>query len=327
MAENRIIFVSWTPQSRARDLAARLDAEYFVPAMWITSCWWPARYCVQAIATVAAILRRRPAIVLFTNPPFLAGVVCLLGTRLVNAQCWADCHSGAYNDPRWARFARANTAVIRRCDGTVFHNALMAAEQGDMTRRAIVLSVYAMTDRAATGDSLEATKRSRPLMVATCSYGFDEPIDIILAAAERAPQIDVAMTGVAPPELRRKAPGNVQFTGWLSDSDYHETIRKASAVICLTTREATMQNGIVEALEHRRPVITSHTRMLTEWAQDVAGILTIEHTPQALEIAMTTIAADQDRWLSHAEHGQRAALRRARGELSKLQDAIVAGSR
>ncbi len=320
MTSKRTLFISWTPHSRPRDLAPRLGADYVVPASFVKSWWWPARYGIQSIASVGAILRRRPAVVLFTNPPFLAGLACLVGARLVDAECWADCHSGAYNDPRWTRFASANGAVIRRCHGVVFHNKSLAAEQNDMTRHSVVLSIYAMTDRAAVADAIE---RPRPLVVAACSYAFDEPVELILATAERLPQIDFALTGNAPAVLRQKAPGNVQFTGWLSEPAYHDVIVGASAVICLTTREATMQNGIIEALEHRRPVITSNTRTLRDWAQAVPGVLTVEHDPEALTVAIRTIVDNRHSWLRRAEQGQRVAIRRAQAELRQLRDAIA----
>lgn len=321
------MFVSWTPHSRPRDLAARLNAEYFIPAPFATSWWWPARYAIQAISTIGAILRRRPATVLFTNPPFAAGVACLVGARIVHAQCWADCHSGAYNDPRWMRFARANAAVVRRCRGAVFHNAVLAAEQQNGCSCSVVLSIYAMTDRTNHYDHPDIFEQSRPLMVAVCSYGFDEPVELILEAAEQIPQIDVAMTGRPPVGLSSRAPANVRFTGWLNERDYHDMLAKASAILCLTTREATMQNGLIEALEHRRPVVTSNTRALREWAHDVPGVLTVDHEPKALAVALSTVASNRAGWLDRAAQGQRVALRRAQAELCQLQDAMTASSR
>jgi glycosyltransferase involved in cell wall biosynthesis len=331
------LFVSWRPHSRPRYLAERLDAQYLVPAPLVTSWWWPARYVIQAVATVAAIVRRRPATVLFTNPPFFAGLACLVGSRLIGAQCWADCHSGAYNDPRWARFAPANAAVVKHCRGAVFHNALLAKEQHHACVSSVVLSVYAMKDRVravASSSSIADSsplagagevEQARPLIVAICSHGFDEPVDAILAAAKLVPNVDLAMTGCAPPELQRRAPANVRLTGWLEERDYHEMISRARAVVCLTTREATMQNGIIEALEHRRPVITSNTRTLRAWSSGVPGVVTVAPESEALAAVMAAVVADGEAWVRRAEWGQRAALDRAEAELSLLKQELTAG--
>ena len=89
----RILFVSWTAHSRPRDLSQRLGAEYVVPGAPWESWPWPIRYSVQAVITLMLILRVRPKVVIFTNPPFIAGATCLAACRLVDAQCWCDCHS------------------------------------------------------------------------------------------------------------------------------------------------------------------------------------------------------------------------------------------
>ncbi len=316
------VFVSWTPHSRPRDLADRLNADYLVPAPFATSWWWPVRYAVQGLATVGAILRRRPKIVLFTNPPFLAGLACLASSRLIGSQCWADCHSGAYNDPRWMRFARANAAVVSRCDGAVFHNPILAAEEHGNVNRSTVLSVYAMSDRVEENDR-PRHPRQPPLAVAICSYGFDEPIDLILEAAARIPQVDIAMTGTPPAELPARAPANVRFTDWLSDHDYHALIADATVVICLTTREATMQNGLIEGLEHRRPVITSNTRALCDWAREVPGVMIVDHEPDTLAEAIVRVVRDSAEWEEQASVGQQIALCRAEDELRELQETMA----
>ncbi len=324
MPERRL-FVSWTPHSRPRDLAVRLNADYVVPAAFAVSWWWPLRYVAQAVATVGTVLRRHPRVVLFTNPPFIAGAVCLIAARILRAQCWADCHSGAYNDPRWTRFERANAIVVGRCSGAIFHNAMLATQHNGECRRSVVVSVYAMADRTISDPQPRSSEQRRPLVVAVCSYAFDEPIDTILEAARLVPDIDVVMTGRAPSSLTSQASQNVKFTGWLDAQAYHEAIGRASALVCLTTREATMQNGLIEALEHRRPAVTSSTSALREWARDVPGIITVNDEPAALASALTAIVTEESLWLSRAAAGQRAALRRARDELGRLEDAITSG--
>ena len=68
------------------------------------------------------------AAVIFTNPPFVLGALLLAIRSLMHFSLWADCHSGAFNDPRWSRFARGNAAILKRCDGVIFHNSAQASE-------------------------------------------------------------------------------------------------------------------------------------------------------------------------------------------------------
>ena len=84
----------------------------------------------------------------------------------------------------------------------------------------------------------------------------------------------------------------MRFTGFLSDEDYHQLLDDTDLVVCLTTRESTMQNGLIEGLEHGRPVVTSHTVALAEWAEGIPGVITARNEPQALLAAIQTVLAD-----------------------------------
>lgn len=301
-----------------------MRAEYVVPAKPTTAWWWPVRYLAQAIATITVIVRHRPQVVFFTNPPFVSGVACLLAAKVVDAKCWADCHSGAYNDPRWERFRAVNQRVLARCTGVIFHNDRLARQHGSMVRRHVVVSIYAMVDRRTPGSEKRREAGARPLVAVICSYGFDEPIGELLEAARMLPQADLAFTGKAPVGLLSDMPSNVRLTGWLSDARYHELLSGAAAVVCMTTREATMQNGLIEALEHARPVLTSNTAALREWARNVPGVLTVDNDAAAIAGRLEAIIDRQSCWDRRAADGSKAAAIRADAELRRLRQTIVA---
>ncbi len=317
-----MLFVSWTSHSRPRDLSQRLGAEYVVPGARFELGPWPIRYAVQAAITFMLILRVRPKAVIFTNPPFIAGAVCVAACRLVGAQCWCDCHSGAFNNPRWSRFSALNRTVLRACTGVIFHTLRIADERRHEVRRSVVLGIYAMNDRTRPVSSRPDRTSDRPLVVASCSYGFDEPIDILFAAIEGLPELGAALTGNPPADLLERAPQNARFTGFLSDEDYHQLLDDADLVVCLTTREATMQNGLIEGLEHGRPVITSHTMALAEWAEDIPGVITARNESEALSSAIQTVLSDLPGWTRAAAQGREAAERRSEEELHRLLTAI-----
>ncbi len=320
--EKRFAFVSWTPHSRARDLSARLGAAYLVPARFVLGWWWPLRYGVQAVTTIVRLLSLRPSVVLFTNPPCVSGVACLIGARLARAQCWADCHSGAYNDARWTRFARLNEFVLRRCSGAIFHNVVLATEQEGAAPRSVTLSVYSMRDRSAADSWGAKVVSGRPLALAVCSHALDEPIEAIIAAAELLPDVDFALTGSAPAGMAERLPANVRATGWLSDDDFDRTLSEAAVIMSLTTREATMQNGLIEALEHRRPVVTSDSQALRGWARGIPGVLLVDNRARSIADAVGTVVADQGRWDKLANQGHEAARRRSEAELDRFMEAV-----
>jgi glycosyltransferase involved in cell wall biosynthesis len=97
------------------------------------------------------------------------------------------------------------------------------------------------------------------------SFAKDEPLDEVLAAAGDLADVNFYVTGkqeLAPPSMLARAPANVRFTGFLPDATYYALLNGAHAVVCLTTRDHTMQRGACEALSLGRPIITSDWPLL-----------------------------------------------------------------
>ena len=287
IADSDTMFVSWADHARARELAEALGAELYIPGRVLSHTYWPLRYVIQGALTFLAILRRRPARILFTNPPFVAGLPILMAARLRRATVWCDAHSGAFNDQRWARFAGANRFVLRRCTGTVLASARLARDvkpEGESRTLVVASPPLQLRDRAPS---------SRPLIVATLGWAWDEPVRELLDAAALVPDIEVVLTGHAPREARGRASANCTFSTWLPREDYRALLARATAVICLTTRESTMQTGAYEAAEHGTPMILSGTLALREYFNG-GGVLFVEnHEPDTLAAAMRTITRER----------------------------------
>lgn len=320
---SRPLFISWTEQSRSRSLAASLGADHLVPAQWMSGRHIVLRYIAQSLGSFVAVLRRRPSIVLFANPPCVAGAALLLATKMLRTGLWCDCHSGAFNDPRWKRFAWLNSAVLKSCDGVIFHNRAMADAHREVNARLMVVSAFTQVTAGAPA-VLEGEIYSRSVVV-PCSYEFDEPIDVLFGAAHRTHDITWILTGTPPSDLRPRAPANVTFTGWLSEEDYDRLIARAGVVVCLTTRENTMQNGLVEAISAGRPVVTSSTEALVEWCARVEGTTTVANESGSLAAAVAEVLQHQAVWTAKATLGQRQAETLIHDEVEQLIEALNAG--
>lgn len=310
-----VLYVSWTDHHRGSDLMHQLGGRYVVPAPWCGTWPWPVRYLVQALATVGAVLRARPRTIVFMSPPTPAGLACLLAGRLVGARCWADCHSGTFNDPRWSRFSGLTELVLARCAGAIFHNYPQRRAHGGQVARGVCVTTDGFRRRPHTPADPE------PYVLVPASYGFDEPIDAVLAAAAEAPHVRLVLSGRADDALRARALPNTSFSGFVSAEEYEALVAGASAVLCLTTRQGTMQGGVLEALEHRRPAITSRTDALAEWAAEIPGVLLIpDHEAATIAGALTDVVRDRrDAWAEDAAEGQRRTEERAQGELDGLR--------
>lgn len=287
-------FVSWTPHPRAADLARVLGAELYVPARWARRLPAPLRYAVQGAMTFGWVWRRRLRNVLFTNPPFVAGLPLLAVARLLPLRIWCDSHSGAFNDPRWRRFRRLNAWVMRRCAGV-----LVATDRLAGSVRAAGARPFVVGDPIF--DLREPRRSPAPdaPLVATLGYEFDEPIDELLEAARRCPEMRFVLSGKAPAGVRSRAPSNCEFSGWLPADEYDEALRRARAVICLTTREDTMQRGGYEAVQRGIPLIVSATRALMGWHGESATYAASDAVSIARACRTVWEAGEAQRRLAH----------------------------
>jgi glycosyltransferase involved in cell wall biosynthesis len=301
-------------------LARALDAELYCPSP--ASRAWPApvRYCVQAVRTAFHIARTRPTDILFTNPPAVAGVVLILVARLFRARVWADSHSGAFNDPRWMRFSRLNDWVLSKCAGAIVTNTPLAERVNSRGGHPFILNLVSEGPAARVEDRTET-------LLAPLSYSFDEPVRELLAAVASVPEAHVTLTGQAPSWVVRSAPRNCTVTGWLATGEYERVLSRASGVICLTTRDLTMQMGAYEALEHGLPILASGTSVLREYLSQGGAAFVDDHEPAILAEAIRRFWRMRDQLIREAEAAQRAMFERARLELSELEAALSTESR
>ncbi|MDX1521187.1 MAG: glycosyltransferase, partial [Anaerolineae bacterium] len=80
-----------------------------------------------------------------------------------------------------------------------------------------------------------------------------------------SPGVHFYITGKLKPgnaDIVSQAPANAHFTDFLSNDDYYRLLNTANAVMCLTTRNHTMQRGACEALSLGKPIITSDWPLL-----------------------------------------------------------------
>ncbi len=311
------VFISWVEHARASGLAAGLGTQLYVPARALSRGPWVLRYLAQGALSVWYLLRNRPSYVIFTNPPFVAGLPLLLVAKRLGIAVWCDAHSGVFNDQRWGRFARANLFVMNRCGGVVLHNHGLAEEVAtSITSRQVVVGSPPLRERP-------RSKPATPQIVAPLGWEFDEPIGELLDAARIVPEISVALTGRPPEQHDLRVPPNCTLTGWLTDDEYDELLRSASAVICLTERENTMQTGAYEAIEHATPLIMSGTGALRAYCDSGGVEFVDDHRPETLAHAMRKIVSEQDDYRRTALQARPRLVRRSHDQLAELVAAIA----
>ena len=127
-------------------------------------------------------------------------------------------------------------------------------------------------------------------IVFVCTYSVDEPVEAVLEAARRLPEVQFSFTGdpsYAPRGFRDKVPSNVYLTGFIPDADYLALLRGADAILVLTREDHTMQRGGYEAVSLGRPLITSDWPLLREVFS--RGTVHVDNSPDSIAEAVRRI--------------------------------------
>ena len=88
------------------------------------------------------------------------------------------------------------------------------------------------------------------------------------------------------------APANVYFTGFLAEATYYALLNSVEAVMCLTSRDHTMQRGACEALSLGKPIITSNWAVLRHYFNK--GTVHVDNTCEGIRQGVVQMKEDHN---------------------------------
>jgi glycosyltransferase involved in cell wall biosynthesis len=128
------------------------------------------------------------------------------------------------------------------------------------------------------------------------TFSPDEPIEEVLEAVDKTPDVHVYITGDSR-NLDRgvlaNKPGNVTFTGFLPENKYIGLLRSVDAIMVLTTRDHTLQTGGCEAVSVGQPLITSDWRFLREFFH--LGTIHVSNTSSSIRKGIVSIQNEKQK--------------------------------
>jgi glycosyltransferase involved in cell wall biosynthesis len=225
----------------------------------------------------ALAFSRRPVIVVLPPLPALLVVLASGGRR--RAPLLADMHSGAFLDPRWRRVLKPTLRLLRD------HAAIVTNENLTSACLRAGVQTFVLDDPLEPAETpAAAAVGSDRYVLVVLSYASDEPVREILEAVAGQPGTRFVLSGAAPDPIRRSAPRNASFSGFVSRDEFIGLLRGSSVVVALTRQPDTMQRAAYEALEHIVPVVTSDTEVLRRYFGDAAVYAAT--TPASISIAI-----------------------------------------
>jgi glycosyltransferase involved in cell wall biosynthesis len=233
----------------------------YVPQLGSRASTVILKYAVQWWRTARILRREAPDAVFVMTPPLFAAIPAFWYAWNRGRRVVLDAHTAAFLHPRWRRLQWLQSMLCRRAATTLAHNAhlagLIRAAGAHATLVPDVPVIFSRTEPFA--------RPSEFTVAVVCSFNYDEPIEEILAAAARLPDVRFFLTG-NPHHLKPSLalPANVTLTGFLSVPAYGGLLQSADVVLTLTTRDHTMLRGAYEAVYQGTPVIVSDWPLLRE---------------------------------------------------------------
>lgn len=296
------VFLVWGPPTHSRRSAV-LQRELGVGTLQLVYSTTrrgmgiaPYKYGYQFIKTLWLLARIRPRLVFVQNPPSLAVVCVYLFSLFYGTRYVVDAHSDALQRWYWTRPAWLTRLWARAAITTLVTNEHFQRQIEAWGGHAFVLrDIPTRFDKQASYPVNGGFVNGGFNVAVVNTFAADEPLDQVLEAASALPQVQFYVTGkkkaaVAP--LLATAPDNVHFTDYLPDKAYYGLLNTSDAVMCLTTRNHTMQRGACEALSLGKPIITSDWPLLRDYFH--RGTIHVDNTSRGIGQGVQTMMERYD---------------------------------
>ncbi len=321
---DRSLFLVWGPPSHgprsqvfAKELGIR-ELHYIHATSRRGVLIAPFKYALQAARTLGLLLQKKPRLVYVQSPPGLAVLFVYIYCALTNGHFVVDAHSAAMQLPVWTRPRWFWGGLARKALTTIVTNKHFEQMLMDWGARALVLpdipTTFPKSELYPLDDGFHVTVVN--------TFSADEPLEEILEAARNLKGVQFHVTGKVSrgdPKLVERAPGNVHFTDFLSAERYYSLLHASHAVMCLTTRDHTMQRGACEALSLGKPIITSHWMLLREYFH--SGTVHVDNSRDGIRAGVREMKSNYDGYLSGIRElraSQQAEWEKKIGELAAL---------
>ena len=259
------IWITWEDHRRTRGLCDYFQMDLHVLGTRRSGL---GRYIELVSRTFRTLLTVRPQVVIVQSPSIVLSLVAILWRGWLGYRVVVDAHNEAvepFINPS-APFRWLTSYLLRHSDLTIVTNRALADIVISNGGRAVVLP-----DRIPDPPQLgrrTATPNPDFAVAVIATFASDEPVHNILEAASRLhPHVRFTITGNSnklPAVVRRSAPPNVTFSGFLSEAAYWELLANVSLIVDLSLIDNCLVCGGYEALSVGTPLLVSNSRASRE---------------------------------------------------------------
>jgi glycosyltransferase involved in cell wall biosynthesis len=288
-----IIAVAWDHyQGRTQALANALGGKaWYIRSRPTQKPLLPLRYAIDGIRMWRLLRRHRPKVLLVITPPPGPPLVGLIWCLTHRCLLVVDCHTGAFHSWKWRWSMPLIKLACRRAVAALVHT------RGDED----MVAAWGATTLSVPDDvpdpslASPAPQFDRPCVVVAGSLDGNEPVAATLEAAALVPELSLRLTGDpqhVPAAVRRSAPENVVFTGWLDYPRFLAELLAADVVAVFSTDPHIMNRAAFETVGLGRPLVLTDFPGLRARFGDAA--LFASNDPQMMASALRQALREQD---------------------------------
>jgi glycosyltransferase involved in cell wall biosynthesis len=214
----------------------------------------PLRYLIDGIRMWRLLLRHRPRVLLVIAPPLGPPLVGLIWCLTHRCLLVVDCHTGVFHSWKWRWSLQLIKLACRSAVAALVHTR----EDEDVVRAWGATALLLPDDIPDAGLASPQPQFNRPCIVVAGSLDGKEPVAATLEAAALVPEVSFRLTGDpqrVSAALRRGAPDNVVFTGWLDYPRFLGELLAADAIAVFSTDPHIMNRAAFEAVGLGRPLV------------------------------------------------------------------------
>jgi glycosyltransferase involved in cell wall biosynthesis len=253
-----LVAVAWDNyQGRTEAIASALGGRaWYLRGRPRAKALLPVRYVFDSIRMWRLLRRHRPAVLMVITPPVVAPLVAWFWCLTHRCRLVVDCHTGAFHSWKWRWSGRLLRSVCRQAAATLVHTLEDEELVQAWGARALLLP-----------DDLPAAREASPLprppglrAVVAGSLDGNEPVAAVIQAARLVPDVEFRLTGDerrVPISVRKGAPDNAIFTGWLDYTKFLGELLAANVVAVFSTDPHIMNRAAFEAVGLERPLVLS----------------------------------------------------------------------
>lgn len=278
--DQKIIFISWTSFARHTELLGKsLDAKIFYIGKYIKfkGLLWkllsPVDYILKSLKSLKLILKNKPDVVLVQNPPSIAPVIIVSFSKIFRFKTVIDSHNGAFEKP-WIdipfhKWALRNATIV-----TIHNNVLFDRLTADKNFRNINFKILnsRLSDFPA---GLKEISQEKYFLIIS-SFSGDEPMEILLQGIDNFlkhnKNFNFKITGNYKKNIQLYnqycGKNNIEFLGFVDDSQYDYLVVNAYGIIALSTRDDVQQFALMEAVGAEVPFISNKNKTNIDLFED-----------------------------------------------------------